>query len=87
MEQVLEAEQRAAEWMRKTKRIPPGSIEDPPKTTHHCEGILSGLRQIVCHVFQGFSSQFGRGRGEIKPTKKRICLFCELERSLRPCLA
>ena len=29
MEQLLEAEQRAAEWMRKTKRIPPGSIEDP----------------------------------------------------------
>jgi len=30
MEQLLEAEQRAAEWMRKTKRIPPSSIEDPP---------------------------------------------------------
>jgi len=30
MEQLLEAEQRAAEWMRKTKKIPPSSIEDPP---------------------------------------------------------
>jgi DNA-binding NarL/FixJ family response regulator len=30
MEQLLEAEQRAAEWMRKTRRIPPASIEDPP---------------------------------------------------------
>jgi DNA-binding CsgD family transcriptional regulator len=27
MEQLFEAEQRAAEWMRKTKRIPPSSIE------------------------------------------------------------
>ena len=27
MEQLLEAEQRAAEWMRKTRRIPPSSIE------------------------------------------------------------
>jgi hypothetical protein len=31
MEQLLEAEQRAAEWMRKGKRIPPSSIEDPPE--------------------------------------------------------
>jgi DNA-binding NarL/FixJ family response regulator len=31
MEQLLEAEQRAAEWMRNTKRIPPSSIEDPPE--------------------------------------------------------
>jgi len=30
MEQLLEAEQRAAEWMRKTRKIPPASIEDPP---------------------------------------------------------
>jgi DNA-binding NarL/FixJ family response regulator len=30
MEQLLEAEQRAAEWMRKTRKIPPSSIEDPP---------------------------------------------------------
>jgi len=29
MEQLLEAEQKAAEWMRKTKRIPPSSTEDP----------------------------------------------------------
>jgi DNA-binding NarL/FixJ family response regulator len=29
MEQLLEAEQRAAEWMRKTRKIPPSSIEDP----------------------------------------------------------
>jgi hypothetical protein len=27
MEQLLEAEQRAAEWMRKTRKIPPSSIE------------------------------------------------------------
>jgi DNA-binding NarL/FixJ family response regulator len=29
MDQLLEAEQRAAEWMKKTKKIPPASIEDP----------------------------------------------------------
>jgi DNA-binding NarL/FixJ family response regulator len=28
MEQLLEAEQRAAEWMRKTRKIPPASIEE-----------------------------------------------------------
>jgi hypothetical protein len=31
MEQVLEAEQRAAEWIRKMRKIPPSSIEDPPE--------------------------------------------------------
>jgi hypothetical protein len=31
IEQLLEAEQRAAEWMRKTKKIPPSSIEDTPE--------------------------------------------------------
>jgi DNA-binding NarL/FixJ family response regulator len=31
MEQLLEAEQRAAEWMRKTRKIPPSSIEDLPE--------------------------------------------------------
>jgi len=31
MEQLLEAEQRAAEWTRKTRKIPPSSIEDPPE--------------------------------------------------------
>jgi hypothetical protein len=30
MEQLLEAEQRAAEWIRKTRKIPPSSIENPP---------------------------------------------------------
>jgi hypothetical protein len=29
MEQLLEAEQRAAEWTRKIKNIPPSSIENP----------------------------------------------------------
>jgi hypothetical protein len=29
IEQLLEAEQRAAEWMRKTRKIPHSSIEDP----------------------------------------------------------
>ena len=29
MEQLLEAEQRAAEWIRKTRKIPPSSIEHP----------------------------------------------------------
>ena len=33
MEQLLEAEQRAAEWMRKTKKIPPSSIENPPSAS------------------------------------------------------
>jgi hypothetical protein len=28
MQQLLEAEQRAAEWMRNTRKIPPSSIED-----------------------------------------------------------
>jgi len=31
MEQLLEAEQRAAQWMRKTRKMPPASIEDPPE--------------------------------------------------------
>jgi len=31
MEQLLEAEQRAAEWIRKVRKIPPSSIEDPPE--------------------------------------------------------
>jgi hypothetical protein len=31
MEQLLEAEQRSAEWIRKTKKIPSSSIEDPPE--------------------------------------------------------
>jgi len=31
MEQLLEAEQRAAEWIRKSKKIPPSSIENPPE--------------------------------------------------------
>jgi two-component system nitrate/nitrite response regulator NarL len=31
MEQLLEAEQRAAEWMRKTRKMPPASTEDPPE--------------------------------------------------------
>jgi hypothetical protein len=30
MERLLEAEQRAAEWMRKTKKIPPSSIDNSP---------------------------------------------------------
>jgi TPR repeat protein len=33
MEQLLEAEQRAAEWMRKSKKIPPSSIENPPNAS------------------------------------------------------
>jgi hypothetical protein len=28
MQQLLEAEQKAAEWMRNTRKIPPTSIED-----------------------------------------------------------
>jgi two-component system nitrate/nitrite response regulator NarL len=31
MEQLFEAEQKAAEWMRKTKRFPPSAIEDSPE--------------------------------------------------------
>ena len=31
MEQLLEAERRAAEWMRKTRKLPPSSIEEPPE--------------------------------------------------------
>ena len=30
MEQLLEAEQRGAEWIRKMRKIPPSSIENPP---------------------------------------------------------
>jgi len=33
MEQLLEAEQRAAEWMRKAKKIPPSSIENSPSAS------------------------------------------------------
>src|SRR5271154_298030 len=33
MEQLLDAEQRAADWMRKTKKMPPSSIENPPNAS------------------------------------------------------
>jgi hypothetical protein len=33
MEQLLEAEQRAAEWIRKMRKIPPSSIENPPNAS------------------------------------------------------
>jgi TPR repeat protein len=33
MEQLLEAEQKAAEWMRKSKKMPPSSIENPPNAS------------------------------------------------------
>ena len=33
MEQLLEAEQRVAEWIRKSKKIPPSSIENPPNAS------------------------------------------------------
>jgi hypothetical protein len=33
MEQLLEAEQKAAKWMRKTRKIPPSSIENPPNAS------------------------------------------------------
>jgi TPR repeat protein len=33
MEQLLEAEQRASEWMRKARKIPPSSIENPPNAS------------------------------------------------------
>ena len=33
MEQLLEAEQRAAEWMRKSRKMPPSSIENPPNAS------------------------------------------------------
>ena len=34
MEQLLEAEQRAAEWMRKAKKLPSSSIEDTAEHRH-----------------------------------------------------
>jgi hypothetical protein len=33
MEQLLEAEQRGAEWIRKMRKIPPSSIENPPNAS------------------------------------------------------
>ena len=33
MEQLLEAEQRAADWIRKMRKIPPSSIENPPNAS------------------------------------------------------
>jgi two-component system nitrate/nitrite response regulator NarL len=33
MEQLLESEQRAAEWIRKMRKIPPSSIENPPNAS------------------------------------------------------
>ena len=33
MEQPLEAEQRAAEWIRKMRKIPPSSIDNPPNAS------------------------------------------------------
>jgi DNA-binding NarL/FixJ family response regulator len=45
MEQLFEAEQRAAEWMRKTKKIPPSSIEDPSerRLTNEKDALLSDV--------------------------------------------
>jgi hypothetical protein len=34
MDQLLEAEQRAAEWIRKMRKIPPSSIENPPNASY-----------------------------------------------------
>ncbi len=33
MEQLIEAEQRAAEWIGKIRKIPPSSIENPPNAS------------------------------------------------------
>jgi hypothetical protein len=33
MEQLLEAEQRAAEWIRTSKKIAPSSVENPPNAS------------------------------------------------------
>ncbi len=33
MEQLLEAEQRAAEWIRNSKKILPSSIDNPPNAS------------------------------------------------------
>jgi hypothetical protein len=33
MEQLLDAEQRSAEWIREMRKIPPSSIENPPNTS------------------------------------------------------
>jgi hypothetical protein len=33
MEQLFEAEQKAAKWMRKMRKIPPSSIENPPNAS------------------------------------------------------
>jgi len=33
MEQLLEAEQRTAEWIRKMRKIPPSSIDNPPNAS------------------------------------------------------
>ena len=37
MEQLLEAEQKAAEWMRNTRKMPPASIEDNPEQRSELE--------------------------------------------------
>ncbi len=46
MEQLLEAEQRAAEWIRKMRKIPPSSIENPPNaSTASLENSFKCLEQ------------------------------------------
>ena len=43
MEQVFEAEQRAAEWMRKTNKIPPSSTGDLERPTTEKDSVLSDV--------------------------------------------
>jgi hypothetical protein len=33
IEQLLKSEQRAAEWIRKMRKIPPSSIDNPPNAS------------------------------------------------------
>jgi hypothetical protein len=33
IEQLLKSEQRAAEWIKKMRKIPPSSIENPPNAS------------------------------------------------------
>jgi two-component system nitrate/nitrite response regulator NarL len=42
MEQLLEAEQRAAEWMRKTRKTPPASVEGPSEPPPKLKADASG---------------------------------------------
>jgi len=57
MEQLLEAEQRAAEWIRKARKIPPSSIENPPSASTGWSEEEVGVETCTPLEYRGGSSR------------------------------